>query len=415
MELNKQPWPLTTVFGIKDRIDTNPDYQRPPVWSISQKQLLIDTILRGYDIPKMYWRKVSKNPDQYEVVDGQQRLRTIWEFISGGFSLGKNAESLNGFDLKNVTYNKENTKILPDDLKRSFDIYTLDVIIMTETDEEEVREMFLRLQNGTSLKAQEKRNAMSGEMRDFVKHTATHNFFENCKFDNSRYTYDLIAAQMIKTELAGGACNVKNADLNKMYKEYIEFDNNGTKAKKVKRVLDFLLKAFPEKTPELERYSSLSLYIMVSHLLERYACHNMEEQLKTWFIDFESYRREQKKLDSDSCDPEILSYHDRTSHSTDSEDSLEWRNEFLLRKFLEYLPSLELKDNNRSFTHEQRLAIFRKNSGICQVKIKCNGKKCEWGNWEADHIIPWSKGGKTKVENGQVSCPECNSSKGATF
>lgn len=53
MELNKKPWPLATIFGIRDRIDTNPDYQRPPVWSISQKQLLIDTILCGYDIPKM--------------------------------------------------------------------------------------------------------------------------------------------------------------------------------------------------------------------------------------------------------------------------------------------------------------------------------------------------------------------------
>jgi len=108
MELNKKAWPLTTVFGIKDRIDTNPDYQRPPVWSLPQKQLLIDTILRGYDIPKIYWRKVEKNPDKYEVVDGQQRLRAIWEFMEGKFSLGKNAESINGVDLKNVTYNGNN-------------------------------------------------------------------------------------------------------------------------------------------------------------------------------------------------------------------------------------------------------------------------------------------------------------------
>lgn len=413
MDLNKQPWPLTTVFGTKDRIDTNPDYQRPPVWSLSQKQLLIDTILRRYDIPKMYWRRVSKNPDKYEVVDGQQRLRTIWEFIEGKFSLGKDAESINGFDLRNVTYNKENAKILPDDLRRDFDIYPLDVIIMSDTDEEEVREMFLRLQNGTSLKAQEKRNAMSGNMRDFVKQIATHKFFENCKFDNSRYTYDLIAAQMIKTELAGGPCNVKNADLNKMYKENSAFDIDGTKARKVKQVLDYLLKVFPEKTPELERYSSVSLYIIISYLLERYACQNLHHTIKNWFIKFETYRREQKQLDVDSCDPEIFSYHDLTSHSSDSDVSLEKRNNILFRKYLEYNPTIELKDNNRSFTHEQRIVIYRKNNHTCQLRLKCDGKKCEWGNWEADHIIPWSKGGKTVVENGQVACPECNSSKGA--
>ena len=413
MELNKKPWPLATIFGLRERIDTNPDYQRPPVWSKSQKQLLIDTILRGYDIPKMYWRKVDKNPDKYEVVDGQQRLRTIWEFMNGDFSLGKNADPVNGLDLKGITYNGNGKTSLPVDLRLSFDTYTLDVIVLTDTDEEEVREMFLRLQNGTSLKAQEKRNAMTGNMRDFVKQVASHQLFDHCKFDNARYTYDLIAAQMIKIELEGGSCNVKNADLNKMYEKNKDFDINGKKAKKVKSVLDFLLKAFPSKTPELERYSTVSLYLLTSYLMEKYAYSGKEESISKWFIDFETYRRDQKKLDVDSCDPEILSYHDRTSHSTDSEDSLSMRNKYLLRNYLEYNPAIELKDNNRMFAHEQRLAIYRKDKGLCQLKIKCNGGKCDWDNWEADHVTPWSKGGKTIVENGQVSCPACNSSKGA--
>ena len=56
MELKKDNWPLMTVYGIKDRVNTNPDFQRPAVWGLAQKQLLIDTILRGYDIPKFYWR-----------------------------------------------------------------------------------------------------------------------------------------------------------------------------------------------------------------------------------------------------------------------------------------------------------------------------------------------------------------------
>jgi len=51
-------------------------------------------------------------------------------------------------------------------LRIVFDIYPLDIVVI-ETDEDEVREMFLRLQNGTSLKAPEKRHAMTGNMRDF--------------------------------------------------------------------------------------------------------------------------------------------------------------------------------------------------------------------------------------------------------
>ncbi|MGI8569501.1 MAG: HNH endonuclease [Methylocella sp.] len=39
--------------------------------------------------------------------------------------------------------------------------------------------------------------------------------------------------------------------------------------------------------------------------------------------------------------------------------------------------------------------------------------KISWDDWHADHRLPWSKGGKTTVENGQVSCTACNLSKGA--
>jgi hypothetical protein len=57
MQISKKEWPLLSLCGIKPRIDTQPDYQRPAVWSLSQKQLLVDTILRSYDVPKIYWRQ----------------------------------------------------------------------------------------------------------------------------------------------------------------------------------------------------------------------------------------------------------------------------------------------------------------------------------------------------------------------
>jgi hypothetical protein len=47
-------------------------------------------------------------------------------------------------------------------------------VILSDTDEDEVREMLLRLQNGTTLKAQQRRNAMLGKMRYFIKDLAEH-------------------------------------------------------------------------------------------------------------------------------------------------------------------------------------------------------------------------------------------------
>lgn len=375
---------------------------------MGQKQLLVDTILRGYDVPKFYWRKVSKNPDKYEVVDGQQRLRAIWDFVACKYSLPKDTDAVDGCKVAGCKYSE-----LPDDLRIRFDTYALDVVVLTDTDEDEVREMFLRLQNGTSLKAQEKRNAMSGNMRQSVKKLAEHPFFENCRFTNSRLTYDHVAAQMILLELGGGPSNIRDRNLNLMYQENTDFDVTSAKAKKVKRVLDYLLEAFPAKTPELERYSAISLYIIVSHLLERYVVQDRQNEIAQWFLGFEQYRRDQEALDEDKADPEIVVYKEKISSSTDAIDSLTWRHDFLMRKLFEAIPDIQQKDDRRILTHEQRLAIFRRDKGRCKVKIHCDGDECPWDSWEADHILPWSQGGKTTVENGQVACPACNPAKGA--
>src|ERR1700676_1159480 len=143
-------------------------------------------------------------------------------------------------------------------------------------------------------------------MRDFVKALAAHPIFSVCGFSNSRYVYDQVSAQMVLIELTGGPCNVKNADLNRMYEENKDFDPNGTKARKCRKVLDFLYAAFPSKTPELERFNLLSLYSIASQLLENYVIRDRAAELANWFLKFESYRREQDKLPSDEGDNEIV-------------------------------------------------------------------------------------------------------------
>ena len=104
MEASKKIWPLITVHGIHDKIDTNPDYERPTVWTNSQRQLLIDTVLRGYDIPKFYWRRTGRRPDTYEVVDGQQRLRAIWSYVEGDYRLPKDADSVDEYSVAGLKY-----------------------------------------------------------------------------------------------------------------------------------------------------------------------------------------------------------------------------------------------------------------------------------------------------------------------
>ena len=411
MKMSKKPLPIATICSHQSRIDPTPDYQRPPAWSRKQKQLLIDSILREYDIPKMYWRSVNrKDGVKYEVIDGQQRLRTIWEFKDGEFPLAKDTDPVDGIIVAGQKYAD-----LDMEISTIFDAYPVDVVIVDDAvqneEEDEVRDMFLRLQNGTTLKAQEKRNAMPGQMRDFIKRLASHAFFKNCKFSDSRYTFDHIAAQMTCLELAGGVTSVRDSDLNRMYKDNSAFDANGKVAKKVRCVLNYLQKAFPDKTPELERYNVITLYCLTSALLENFVYRGTEAALAKWFIGFETHRRQQENIDEDERDLQLVEYRRLTSYSTDGEESIRGRVEFVEKRFFLAVPDIPAIDAIRDFTHEQRLAIYRKDHCRCQIKSHCNGERLGWSGWHADHIIPYSKGGTTTVDNGQVSCPECNLAK----
>lgn len=407
MKPSTKPYPLTSIRTIRARIDTNPDFQRPAVWTTGQKQLLVDTVLREYDIPKIYWRRTGMKPDTFDVVDGQQRLRALWGFFDGEFKLPKDADDIEGFEIRGCNYES-----LPDELRIRFDVYPLDVVILENLDEDEVREMFIRLQNGTSLKAQEKRNAYPGNMRAFVRKLTEHPFFTRVGFANTRFNHDLVAAQLVKLELEGGPTNIKNADLNAMYKESRDFDASGDEAKAVKRKLDTFAKCFSAKTPELERYNVIALYCVLSELLAQFVFKEIEGKFHDWFIDFEAERRKQEELDEDHADAEWVTYKEKVSHSTDSVDSIRARMDFMLKHLLLRYPKLSRKDNVRGFTHQQKLSVFRRDKGVCQVRLKCKGTKVTWDDWHCDHRKAWSKGGKTIVENGQVACTPCNLSKG---
>ena len=103
----------------------------------------------------------------------------------------------------------------------------------------------------------------------------------------------------------------------------------------------------------------------------------------------------------------------RYSNATrgDSLEYLEYRQKVLREYILEEMDFLEMKDPNRSFTQDQRAVIYRRGKGVCAI---CHQPVAE-DNFEADHIKPWSKGGRTVIANGQVLCTPCNRAKSASY
>lgn len=390
-------WPTVVIERRFSRLNPTPEYQRDSVWSKAQKQLLIDSIIRNMDIPKLYFRQVDGQSEfDYEIIDGQQRIRAIYEFRKGEFSLSSKFTP----DFGNKYYEQ-----LPESVKDIIDLYQVSITVIDDATDEEIRDMFFRLQNGKPLNAAEKRNAVGGGMRDFISDlVATHAVFEAYPRNNQRFSYEQMAAQCVLLELTGSIIDVKNSNLDRMYKSRADFSHDGSEAKRIKRVMSYLARAFSQPTPEFSgRAQFVSLYWLVSRTIDDYAMYGMESKLREFFIDFESRRQMY-----DNEEIEFVRYSEALSRTSDGRERIEYRHDMLLREWLLFVPDLAKKDNVRSFSHEQRIAIYRRDNGICQI---C-GDPVPLEEFEADHIVPHSKGGLTVVANGQASHKVCNASKG---
>ena len=130
-----------------------PPFQRRPVWVSKQKQYLIDTILNDLPIPEIYiQRKTDRNGNlTYTVVDGQQRIRAILDFIDGRFSLPEDPNS----EWSDCDFNE-----LVDVHKEAFWDYSVVVRELEQVSDIEVRDLFKRLNKYVfALTPQELRNA----------------------------------------------------------------------------------------------------------------------------------------------------------------------------------------------------------------------------------------------------------------
>ncbi len=396
----------------RGKIDLRPKFQRGAVWGKAQKRQLVDSIMNDMDIPKIYFREVSRDSVEHEVVDGQQRLQAIEDFCKNKFKT--ESTEIKGKKIPSLTYSELEDKY--DDLWEHFNGYEFSVVILRDAKNDDVEDMFLRLQNGTPLNAPEKRNAMPGNMRDFIKELSVHQFFQQCGFKDHRYAFAHITSQMVCLEIGDGsdrACSIRKPELDNMYKNRQDFDVRSSHAQNVKSILNILLKAFPEKTPELEKHNAISMFLLFRYLRKNFVITGRESEIGEWFIQFERERKEDNKKSADDRESEMIEYQDKTGNSTDSPDSLNYRQKFIRPRLLGKIVDLMPLDKQRAFTEEQRVAIWRRDNGVCQIAQQCKGEKIEWdGRWHADHKKPWSQGGETTVENGQVACAACNLAKG---
>jgi hypothetical protein len=281
--INTYPMNNSTILRLnseKELINTDPEYQRQGgVWTKEKKQLLIDSILNDYDIPKLYFHKLTPTQKRdsgkdfdFAIIDGRQRIETIWEFIDGELELSEDFEYLADTTIQaaNMTYldlAKEYPKI-----KIRFDSYILPIILVETEDMDLIEDMFSRLNEAVPLNAAEKRNALGGPMAKTIRDIALHTLFsDRVKFGNSRYQHREIAARLLFMESTLTTNNkitdTKKPYLDKMVTDYRDQNlNTQSLETKTKSVLNEMVKVFSSSDNLLRAQSSIPVYYLVFRL-----------------------------------------------------------------------------------------------------------------------------------------------------
>lgn len=135
-------------------LQLTPKFQRRSVWSDKARSYLMDTVIRGYPISKIFMRH-DINPDTKkslrEIVDGQQRIRTILNYLQDGFKISK---------IHNEEYGGNYYSQLSSRIQRDILQYEVSVDVLLGAEDPDVLDIFARLNTYTvKLNRQEMRNA----------------------------------------------------------------------------------------------------------------------------------------------------------------------------------------------------------------------------------------------------------------
>jgi len=221
------PNAVADINTLWSAINLDPVYQRrDDIWEEAKQQLFVDSLINGYDIPKLYfhdlsWRLHGPNK-RYAIIDGKQRLEAIRGFVEGEFALSDEFEDIEESDpdtarrAAGLGYSQLASK--HPDLKARFDQFELPIVLVQTDDLEWIEEMFSRLNEAVPLNAPEKRNAFGGPLPQQIRKLSQDEFFvSRLAFQNARYRHLDLATKFLYMEYRDGLVNLKKRDLDELF------------------------------------------------------------------------------------------------------------------------------------------------------------------------------------------------------
>lgn len=210
-----RPFEARTLSWWSDErknLDLSPPYQRRGrIWSTSDKAFLIDSVLNGYDIPKIYVADFTyvSNPlnsakKPFAVIDGRQRFESFFDFFDDRFHLADTFVFLEDPTLRLNGLSYSELKSKHPRIASRFENFNLSVMSVITDDEARINDLFVRLNRSKPLSGAEVRNAMSGAVPAMIRRISEHAFFrEKVSFNANRKQDQNAAAKFLLLEHRG--------------------------------------------------------------------------------------------------------------------------------------------------------------------------------------------------------------------
>lgn len=334
------------VVGYDNRLDIRPKYQREFVYKDKQRDEVIRSVLRGLPLNVIYWARTGE--DSYEVLDGQQRTISLCEYVDGSFSV-------DGKYFMN----------LPLDIQDKILNYELFVYVCDGTDSEKLDWFKIINISGERLTEQELRNAVyAGSWVTDAKR-----YFSKTGSAADGLAGDYLKGSSIRQEYLETALLWASDRENIEIEEYMGKHQHDPTAQELwsyfRSVIEWVQSVFPKVRKEMKGLP--------------------------WGLYYNKHK-DRKDLDPKKLEVEVqkLMGDEDVSKKSGIYEYLLTGKESLL--------------NIRSFDRRDKLAAYERQEHKCNL---C-GEEFEFEEMHGDHIIPWSKGGKTVPENCQMLCRDCN-------
>lgn len=328
---------------LRPLLQVDPDYQREgDVWDRRRRQLLIDSLINGFDVPKLYLRHfvppvtIMGQLYEYAVIDGRQRLEALWAYLNDEFALAKDIAYIDDPSLSGRLADQRYSELsmTHPDIAARLMRYELDVITIETDDEDLIEDMFLRLNEAVPLNAAEKRNAYGGPVPGLSRELASHRFFTEClKVSNRRYRYYEIATKFMYFEYHQRVRDTKKVYLDRWVTDMRTSDDENKLKEAYNRSiarLDLLAGTFLYKDYLLDTVGMISVYYLVAMRAQDEGW--SDEFTRQRFTGFHLRRQENKSAasqDEGAADYELLEF-ERFAQSPNDAIALRFRRDVLL-------------------------------------------------------------------------------------